>query len=695
MQFLNPLYLLGLVAATIPIIIHLLIIRKNKLVEFSSIRFLKELQKTQIRRLKVKQILLLVLRTLIIVFLVLSFARPVVKSNFPFFRNYSNVSTVIILDNSVSMDVSDEYGNRFRQAKNFARKIISNLVEGDEVTVVYTSNNTDSTSFQSTFESVQDDISRANISVLTSSFESAIRKTQKTFGQAKNYYKEIFIISDFQKSSLLPFSDSSKFFDENTIVNLVQVGAKSKISINNLSIDTVVPLSTIYEIGKNLDFEVRIKNNSQSSFQNVVLSLIVNGEKVAQRIFNINSKSFQNVIIGFSPKDYGAYRCLFELETDALDYDNKYWYGLVVPKPPTVALITDDVTGHLATFLKSLDGSRIQLKIVPLNFIRQVDLGGNIVVIIENPQILTLDEFQDYEFLLKADGFLLFPVKDGSAQAISNIMNIFGIKANFEYKTFSPNNQPYFTFIDKDHPLLRGVFKPSSKEENATIDAPRIKAMLPTSSGIQIIQTNAGSFLTEFNRQGLKLLYCSVSPSIAWGNLPFSSIFPVLIYSSIYYLTFSYQINYVVPCGTNLSISLPTFFISAGINIEDPLLNKYLKIPTELPSGPYFDLDNLNLLGVYVLSDQLENVIGTVSANIDSRESDLELSEENTILSYFSAVFKKGVTVNYFDNPKSFVEKDFRKYSGAELWKFFLILSLICAIGEMIIAKTSKKEISK
>lgn len=117
MHFLNPLYLFGLALASIPILIHLLIIRKNKTIEFSSLRFLKELQKTQIRRLKLKQLLLLILRTLIIVFLILSFSRPVVRSDFPIFRNYSNISTVIILDNSISMDVSDEFGNRLRQGK--------------------------------------------------------------------------------------------------------------------------------------------------------------------------------------------------------------------------------------------------------------------------------------------------------------------------------------------------------------------------------------------------------------------------------------------------------------------------------------------------------------------------------------------------------------------------------------------------
>ena len=68
MNFLNPWMLLGLLAAGIPILLHLLNLRKLKTIEFSTLRFLKELQKTRIRRFKIKQIILLILRTLIIIF---------------------------------------------------------------------------------------------------------------------------------------------------------------------------------------------------------------------------------------------------------------------------------------------------------------------------------------------------------------------------------------------------------------------------------------------------------------------------------------------------------------------------------------------------------------------------------------------------------------------------------------------------
>ena len=50
MIFLNPTILLGLLAASIPIILHFLNLRKIKRIEFSTLAFLKELQKSKIKK---------------------------------------------------------------------------------------------------------------------------------------------------------------------------------------------------------------------------------------------------------------------------------------------------------------------------------------------------------------------------------------------------------------------------------------------------------------------------------------------------------------------------------------------------------------------------------------------------------------------------------------------------------------------
>ena len=69
MNFLNPVVLFGLGAALLPLVIHLLSKRRAKEVAFPSIRLLELMQTDRIRMLKIKQLLILLLRTLIIIFI--------------------------------------------------------------------------------------------------------------------------------------------------------------------------------------------------------------------------------------------------------------------------------------------------------------------------------------------------------------------------------------------------------------------------------------------------------------------------------------------------------------------------------------------------------------------------------------------------------------------------------------------------
>ena len=134
MTFLNPIALIGLLAAGIPILLHIFNLRKLKTIEFSTLSFLKELQKTKIRRLKLRQLLLLILRTLLVILIVLAFSRPTLKGSLPGgIAEKAKTTAVIVFDDSQSMTASDEQGELLHQAKNAAITIMNLLKDGDEV----------------------------------------------------------------------------------------------------------------------------------------------------------------------------------------------------------------------------------------------------------------------------------------------------------------------------------------------------------------------------------------------------------------------------------------------------------------------------------------------------------------------------------------------------------------------------------
>src|SRR5437588_12165474 len=74
--FLHPLALVGLAAAAIPALLHLLERRVPPEAEFPPLRYLSEAERQNARRLKLRHLLLLLLRTALIAFVVLAAARP-------------------------------------------------------------------------------------------------------------------------------------------------------------------------------------------------------------------------------------------------------------------------------------------------------------------------------------------------------------------------------------------------------------------------------------------------------------------------------------------------------------------------------------------------------------------------------------------------------------------------------------------
>jgi len=75
-SFVQPWFLLGLLLGAVPILIHLINRRRAKPLEFSALEFLIRSDRRLARRLKLKEILLLVLRTLLIMALPVALARP-------------------------------------------------------------------------------------------------------------------------------------------------------------------------------------------------------------------------------------------------------------------------------------------------------------------------------------------------------------------------------------------------------------------------------------------------------------------------------------------------------------------------------------------------------------------------------------------------------------------------------------------
>jgi hypothetical protein len=100
MEFLQPLALVGLAAAALPALLHLLQRRQPPTVVFPAIRYLVEAEERHSRRLRLRNLLLLLLRTALIAAIALAAARPVIPTALG--DAHAPSAVVVVLDHSLS-----------------------------------------------------------------------------------------------------------------------------------------------------------------------------------------------------------------------------------------------------------------------------------------------------------------------------------------------------------------------------------------------------------------------------------------------------------------------------------------------------------------------------------------------------------------------------------------------------------------
>ncbi|HWC74439.1 MAG TPA: BatA domain-containing protein [Gemmatimonadales bacterium] len=133
MTFVNPLALLGLAAAAIPALLHLLQRRVPPEFEFPAVRYLSAAERESARRLKLRHLLLLILRTVLIVVIVLAAARPLVRMRGAGGGTHEPTAVVVILDNSPSSGAVAEGRLVIDRLRIAARGSISHTTSADRV----------------------------------------------------------------------------------------------------------------------------------------------------------------------------------------------------------------------------------------------------------------------------------------------------------------------------------------------------------------------------------------------------------------------------------------------------------------------------------------------------------------------------------------------------------------------------------
>ena len=710
MTFLNPFVLFGLAAAAIPIILHLIHLRKLRTIEFSTVSFLKELQKTKIRRLKLRQLLLLILRTLLVLLIVLAFARPTLKGTFAG-GSRALTTAVLILDDSNSMTAADEDGEYFRQAKDAALGIVNLLEEGDEIYVIPLSASSD--------EGTRDQAAIRDLAVVRAllkdlqvtsvhrRLDDALRLAARLVSGSRKFNKEVYVISDFQAGIVTPHrtrdQEPADRFEPGVKFFFLPIG---KGNIGNFGIASSTIPNSIIEAGKPFTLDLAVGNFSEADARNHLVSVFLNGSRVAQKGLDIPAGQIVHSEFSLVPRTNGFIDGMIELEDDDLPFDNRFYFSLLLPERIRILLVgTDADTRYLSLALAARAGESSMLTVdrVTSDRVTPAILSNQEVVFLTNAgqETATLVE-HIAAFVSGGGGLLLFPGPKTSPAAFNKLYARLRLP-NLSQIEAKPPGQSVAAFarieqVELRHPLFEGMFERensrSAGHDRRSLEAPEIRTLarfVPTATALSVMTLSNGApfFLDQRSGSGRILIAC-VPATLEWSDFPLKGLFVPLIHRSISYLTQEQVQQQAAFIGDPLRLTLPDSR-RAQLAVQTPhgIEASAVRDPAAAASPVVFT--ETEYPGLYTVKENLVPV-AKFAINIDPDESKTSRADEELIQAMMARVGIAANEVTTIDRPGRADRVVLESRFGVELWKHLLIAALAIAIVEMIIARDSKSD---
>ncbi|MBA3960377.1 MAG: BatA domain-containing protein [Chthoniobacterales bacterium] len=262
MTFLAPTLLVGLDVIAAPIAIHLLNRRKVTVVRWGATRFLRESLNKNQRRLRVEDLILLLLRCLLIALLALAFARPVLNPGGAASTGaYGPAIQVLLLDQSASMEQSNGLQTRFEQAKAAAGKELERLAQGSQAALFLVSNRVNQIIARPTpqLTLVRHALDLAEPTGRTADLPSAIKTALETLRTSVGAKKEVVVFTDNQLNAWSGLEDVRTALLAAPDIQLRVVSAVEH-GEDNVAITSLKPASSMIAAGQPVGCVVEVSN---------------------------------------------------------------------------------------------------------------------------------------------------------------------------------------------------------------------------------------------------------------------------------------------------------------------------------------------------------------------------------------------------------------------------------------------------
>ena len=346
----------GLWAALLPLVIHLLNRRRAVTVSFSNVALLQKLQHDRMRRLKLKHLALLILRTLLIVLLVLAFARPTLSGGSGQVGD-AGTSAVILLDRSLSMQYRTAGGSLFERAIRRTQALLTLFDERDDVRLALIDEGVEEV------DAVSPERLRLLMDALrpgfgSTDFEAGLQLALSHLSASQMPNRELYFVTDRAYNGWTNLPDTLSHLDDVSVYIL----SERPSQVANIGIGQINTTSP--EVGRATALGIELINYGAANRGDVPVQIFLDGRRIGQDIAHVPAGGRRKLHTSFVPKTGGDVALRVEIGADALEADNERVTVLRVPERVRILLVgnASHESYYLAEALSVVSSEMVHVK---------------------------------------------------------------------------------------------------------------------------------------------------------------------------------------------------------------------------------------------------------------------------------------------------------------------------------------------
>ncbi len=700
MSFLTPWLLIGVAAVAIPVLIHLLSRYRHRRLEWAAMELLRRAVRVRTRRLRLEDLLLLALRSLIVLLIALALAQPTTRG-WGFFGQ-PQVGMVVAVDGSMSMGHAHQGQRRFDRAADAAGQILATARTGDPTALMVMGARPHVMLRNIAYQPDRAQAALADLDARPQNLnlEAALEQASQLLGEMTAPNTELHIITDAQAATWANLSDRARGLIRSLAADhrLFLVPVRNE-GANNVAITDLQLTSGALRVGELVRLTVRLENFSPAARTGLRVSLEADGRTVDRAIIDALQPGATAAIPFFLPLHQpGDLRLTAKITGDGLAWDDRRHLTLHVRKQVRVLVVDGDpfataADGAAEFISRALAPNRADrpgtLHVTTRPWTGLPSIGPDeydLVILANVPEVPAATVEQLHRFVEGGGGLIVYLgdkvqpdllnrrlVRDGRPLLPALLKQV----ELHRYEHDAANR------IDPDipaHPIADVLAHFPVETVTGSRFVKHMQVDLAPAARVLVRFVDGDPLLIEHQLGLGKVLLFTSSADRSWNDLALNPIFPALLHQAVTHLL---RQAHEQPARVARPMLWPLRDTPAGRGIEvtDPR-GRTLTHVTELRAGQVvLDLAGLDVPGFYEVAID-DRAARPIAVNADTAESDIRASAPAELAAALGDLPVR--VIEFGDNLGPTVRQ---ARVGRELWKALLAAAGVALLIESVLAK--------